>query len=166
MAVPSHKADLPAFTFRRARPKDAKAIANLATQLGYPTSALQVASRMRVALKNPKHLILTALSDRHVIAWVHGYVSGPLESDPYVEIGGLVVDESHRGKGVGTALLDRVESWARQKRCETISVRSNIIRHGAHRFYAARGYEQVKTQHTFRKRLQSSIGRDQIISNV
>jgi GNAT superfamily N-acetyltransferase len=66
---------------------------------------------------------------------------------------GLVVDESYGGKGTGGKLLEKVEEWTRQKGCRTVSVRSNVIRHEAYKFYAAQGYDQIKTQHTFRKRL-------------
>ena len=104
-------------------------------------------------LEDPKHLILAAVSEGCVVGWAHAYVCCLVESDPFVELGGLVVDESHRGKGVGGKLLAKVEEWARQKGCRTVSVRSNVIRHEAHKFYAARGYDQIKTQHAFRKRL-------------
>jgi GNAT superfamily N-acetyltransferase len=76
-----------------------------------------------------------------------------VESETFAELGGLVVDESHRGKGVGAILLEKVEDWARQKGCAAISVRSNIIRHEAHKFYLAQGYNHIKTQHAFRKSL-------------
>jgi GNAT superfamily N-acetyltransferase len=87
------------------------------------------------------------------VGWAHAYVCCLVESGPYVELGGLVVDESYRGKGVGGKLLEKVEDWARQNRCRSVSVRSNVIRHQAHKFYADQGYEQIKTQHAFRKRV-------------
>jgi GNAT superfamily N-acetyltransferase len=104
-------------------------------------------------LHDPKHLILAAVSGGRVVGWAHAYVCYLLESDMYVELGGLVVDESHRGQGVGTNLLEKVEGWARQMGARAVSLRSNIIRHEAHKFYASRGYAQIKTQHAFRKRL-------------
>lgn len=87
------------------------------------------------------------------MGWAHAYVCNFVESEAFAELGGLVVDESHRGQGVGGKLLERVEDWARQKGCSAVSARSNIIRHEAHKFYAARGYDQTKSQHVFRKRL-------------
>jgi GNAT superfamily N-acetyltransferase len=76
-----------------------------------------------------------------------------VESDAYAELGGLVVDESQRRKGVAGKLMEAVENWARQQGCSVISARSNIIRHEAHKFYASRGFKKIKTQYTFRKRL-------------
>jgi GNAT superfamily N-acetyltransferase len=108
---------------------------------------------MTAMLDDPKHLILTAVAGGRVVGWAHAYVCCLVESDTYAELGGLVVDESYRGKGVGGQLLEKVEEWARQKGCSAVSARSNVIRHDAHQFYARRGYDQIKTQHAFRKRL-------------
>ena len=85
------------------------------------------------------------------MGWAHAYLCCLVETDMYVELGGLVVDESHRGRGVGAKLLAEVEKWARQNGARAVSLRSNTIRSKAHKFYAARGYAQIKTQHAFRK---------------
>ncbi|MGD0221328.1 MAG: GNAT family N-acetyltransferase [Terriglobia bacterium] len=145
--------DLMGVTLRPARLMDAAAFASLATQLGYPSSPRQVEERMTTVLDDPKHLILAAVLGTSVVGWVHAYVCNLLESDAYAEIGGLVVDESYRGQGVGWKLMEGVEDWARQKGCHAVSVRSSVIRHEAHKFYAGRGFELIKTQHAFRKRL-------------
>ena len=145
--------DSPAVTLRPARLADAPAFANLATQLGYPSSPRQVEERMARVVDDPKHLLLAAVSGGRVVGWAHAYVCCLVESDTFAELGGLVVGESHRGKGVGAKLLEKVEEWARQKGCSAVSARSNVIRHEAHKFYAARGYDQIKTQHSFRKML-------------
>ena len=140
-------------TIRQARLADASALASLATQLGYPSSTPQIEKRMSVVLPDPKHFILVACSGSHVLGWAHAYLSCWLETDLFVHLGGLVVDESHRGRGVGSKLLGKVEEWAAQMGAHAVSVRSNIIRHEAHKFYRTRGYEQIKTQHAFRKPL-------------
>jgi GNAT superfamily N-acetyltransferase len=108
---------------------------------------------MTIVLVDPKHFILAAVFGGHAVGWAHAYVCCLMESDSFVELGGLVIDEPYRGKGVGGKLLAAVEDWARLKGCRAISVRSNIIRHEAHKFYAAQGYDQIKTQHAFRKQL-------------
>ena len=141
-------------SIRQARLADAPALASLATQLGYPSSTLQVEKRMSVALPDPKHRILVACSGSGVVGWAHAYLCCLLESDLYVELGGMVVDASHQGCGVGTRLLGQVEEWAVQMGASAVSVRSNIIRREAHKFYCTRGYGLIKTQHAFRKPLR------------
>jgi GNAT superfamily N-acetyltransferase len=153
MGKPPDPAESLAVAIRPARLTDATAFAGLATQLGYLSSPPQVEERIKAVLHDPKHLILAADSEGRVVGWAHAYVCCLVESDTYVELGGLVVDESHRGRGIGAKLLEEVERWARQMGARTVFLRSNIIRQEAHKFYAARGYEQFKTQHAFRKPL-------------
>jgi len=153
MLATPHPPDLSTVTLRPARLSDAPAFADLATQLGYPCSPGQVEERLAKIANDPKHLILAAIWEGGVVGWAHAYVCCLVETDTFAELGGLVVGESCRGKGVGGKLLEKIEDWARQRGCGAVSVRSNVIRHGAHKFYSARGYNLIKTQLTFRKRL-------------
>lgn len=61
------------------------------------------------------------------------------------EIVGLVVEATHRRRGVGTALLDAAERWARDRGCAT--VRLTVGQHNADaiRLYDGRGYHVVGT---------------------
>jgi len=106
---------------RPARLTDAPAFASLATQLGYPSTPRQVEERITAVLHDPKHFILAADAGESVVGWAHAYVCCLVESDMYVELGGLVVDESHRGQGIGARLLEKVEGWARRKRSDSSS---------------------------------------------
>ena len=49
--------------------------------------------------------------------------------------------------------LEAAEDWACQHDCPSMSVRSNVIRDRAHKFYERQGYEHYKTQKAFRKTL-------------
>ena len=145
--------DMQELTLRPGKLSDAPAIAKLATQLGYPSTSEEVERRLTPVLDDSGHLVAVAETTGGIAGWIHAYVCYVLESDAYVELGGFVVDESRRGQGVGGMLLGEVEEWARRKGCGSVRVRSNIVRLGAHKFYAAQGFEQIKTQHAFRKRL-------------
>jgi GNAT superfamily N-acetyltransferase len=63
------------------------------------------------------------------------------------------VDEQYRGCGIGRFLLQHIERWAEEKGCDTILVRSNIIRTEAHLFYQRVGYENIKQSKVFAKKL-------------
>ena len=139
MVTPPDRSSLLTVKLRPARLTDATAFAGLATQLGYHSSPSQVEERITAVLHDPKHLILAADAKREVVGWAHAYLCCLVETDMYVELGGLVVDESHRGRGIGAVLLEEVERWARQKGAHAVSLRSNTIRRKAHEFYAARG---------------------------
>ena len=53
----------------------------------------------------------------------------------------LWVAEALRGRGVGGALLDAVEQYAREKRCRLVLLSTHTFQ--APTFYAHRGYEPV-----------------------
>lgn len=58
-----------------------------------------------------------------------------------VYVDDLVVASEARGRGIGGALLRRVEALAFRCGCEAIQLESGIQRERAHSFYRARGFE-------------------------
>lgn len=131
---------------------DAERIAVLSTQLGYPSSRHEVERRLSRIVRDEDHAVFVAAgSDGQVLGWVHAHVSHLVESDPEAEVGGLVVDEAHRGGGIGRLLVERAEQWSREKRLKSVYIRSNVIRQDAHAMYKKLGYDIVKTQYAFRK---------------
>lgn len=137
---------------RLASKKDAGALAELATQLGYPSSAMQIKKRFAaLVLKPEQNAIFVAELDGRVVGWVHVHVYSLLVEDPEAEIGGLVVDESIRGLGIGANLMSAAENWACEKKCPSVYLRSNTIRIKAHEFYKRIGYRIAKSQYAFRK---------------
>jgi GNAT superfamily N-acetyltransferase len=139
---------------RRARMTDARRIAELSGQLGYPTSSAKMAVRLKLALRSKGGVCFLAETKQDgVIGWLHVSVTPLLEVERRAEVNGLVVDEHARSKGAGSSLLKAAEAWARKMRCAGISVRSNVLRERAHNFYLREGYEHYKTQKAFRKSL-------------
>lgn len=136
------------------RIEDTAAVARLATQLGYPSTAAQIERRLHALEQSPDARVLVAEApDGAVLGWIHVFGRRMLESDPDAEIGGLVVDEAARGRGVGSALVASAEAWARERGYDIVSVRSNVIRAEAHEFYKSRGYQVLKSQYKLRKAL-------------
>lgn len=88
-----------------------------------------------------------------VIGWLHVSRQPLLEVEIRAEVNGLVVAEGQRSLGAGARLLATAEDWARKHGCKSMSVRSNVIRERAHKFYERNGYEHYKTQKSFRKPL-------------
>jgi len=139
---------------RLARVEDAKILANLATQLGYPSTPEQIRTRFDVLdTKHDEHAIIVAELSHQVVGWVHTHIYCLLVDDPEVEIGGLVVDETVRGQGIGEALMQAAEDWAREQGCASVYLRSNTTRTRAHEFYKRIGYEVIKSQYALRKHL-------------
>ena len=145
----------PAVLIRPATPADAGRLAELAGQLGYPTAAHDVARRLAQLHQAGDHTVYVAeLEDGTVAGWVHVRLHQDLLDEPLAEIGGLVVDELYRGRRVGRQLMERAEQWAREHGCAGVYLRSNVIRHDAHRFYEGLGFRTVKTQLALGKRFQ------------
>ncbi len=139
---------------RRAKPGDAPRIAELSGQLGYPATASQIRQRLRAIRPASQHAVFVAEGkDVGVVGWLHVSKEPLLEVEVRAEVNGLVVSEGHRSLGAGARLLAAAEDWARKHGCKSMSVRSNVIRERAHRFYERAGYEHYKTQKSFRKPL-------------
>ena len=139
---------------RRARPTDAKSLADLSGQLGYPATPAQLKERLRRIVPASQHAVFVAESPQAgVIGWLHVSVTHLLESDTRAEVNGLVVADRQRSLGAGAKLLEAAEQWARKRGCKNVNLRSNVIRERAHLFYLRQGYEHYKTQKAFRKPL-------------
>jgi ribosomal protein S18 acetylase RimI-like enzyme len=89
-----------------------------------------------------------------VVGWLHAAISESIEGDPDVAIVGLVVDNGHRGQGIGRQLLEDAERWAREQRCAVVRLRSSAGRTAAHQFYEHVGYTNIKTQYSFVKSVE------------
>ena len=139
---------------RRARSADAKRVAELSGQLGYPATEKEMRGRLREVIKDKEAACFVAESrECGLIGWIHVSTTPLLEVERRAEVNGLVVDERARSEGAGALLLAAGEKWARGKRCRSMSVRSNVLRERAHGFYLRNGYEHYKTQKAFRKGL-------------
>ena len=139
---------------RRARSSDARRLAELSGQLGYPTTAVEITKRMRRLKPASQNALFVAESaDAGVVGWAHVSVTHLVEVGTRAELNGLIVGEGQRSLGAGARLLEAAEDWARNHGCPSMSVRSNVIRERAHKFYERRGYEHYKTQKAFRKPL-------------
>jgi GNAT superfamily N-acetyltransferase len=141
---------------RTARAEDAAAIARLATQLGYPSTVEQAAERLASLADTDAARVLLAESGGRSAGWLHVAEIRTLESEPYAEIVGLVVDASERSSGIGAVLVQAAIAWAAERGLAEIRVRSNIVRELAHRFYERQGFEVTKTQKVFRRAVPRS----------
>jgi len=143
-------------TIRPASPEDATVIALLATQLGYPNTPEEIATRLQDVLAQPGSEVLVALDDDGtVIGYGHVFGAHRVDTEPFAEIGALVVDETRRSRGTGAALVAAMEAWAIEHGYREMRVRSNVIRERAHAFYDRMGFGRVKRQQVFARAILS-----------
>ena len=139
---------------RLAQIEDAERITVLCGQLGYPAALEPVQQRLQQIQQQDGHAIyVAARADGRAVGWVHVFIRRLLMVDLHVEIGGLIVDKAHHHQGIGQLLMEQAEQWAREKGCQAVYVRSNVIREGAHAFYERIGYANIKRSKVFHKTL-------------
>jgi len=141
---------------RPARVEDLAGLADLVTQLGYPTETRAMEDRLDRLLARPLvHRVVVAPGPTggKLLGAIHAARRETIESDDHVEIGGLIVDAEARGTGVGTLLVAAAERWARDLGLPSLRVRSNVVRARAHDFYRRLGFRELKQQIAFVKEL-------------
>jgi GNAT superfamily N-acetyltransferase len=135
-------------TIRDARGDDGAAIASLLGQLGYETEAAAVAPRLeRLVIVGDR--VVVAVLDNEVVGLAQLHASPTIEHErPAAKISALVVDESHRGEGIGRALVEAMEAEARTRRCVLLFLTTAARREDAQAFYRRVGLEETGTRFT------------------
>jgi len=137
---------------RPAERTDATALAALCATLGYPGTAERVEDRLLRLREEEDHEVWVATgAGGEVVGWIHAFETHRVESDRFVELGGLVVAESHRGRGIGRALLRIAEEWALGRGITKLRVRTRIERADARSFYVRSGCVRTKRQDVYDK---------------
>ncbi|MEB3215220.1 MAG: GNAT family N-acetyltransferase [Nostocales cyanobacterium 94392] len=133
--------------------EDAERISTLCEQLGYSASDEDIKHRLHLLQQDDSHIIYVAIYNNFVVGWVHAHKYHLIMISPQVLIVGLVVDTNYRLHGIGRLLMLQIEDWAIMNNCPKISLRSNIIRKDAHKFYEKIGYTNTKHSLEFCKNL-------------
>jgi GNAT superfamily N-acetyltransferase len=127
---------------REAVAADAAAIAELLAELGYPCTGEAVAPRLDQLNSPADRVFVAVVADRPIgllaLHTMHLLHLGGL----WCRITALVVAHDHRRSGVGAALLDHAEHFARQLDAAGIEVTCSERREPAHRFYTRHGFTE------------------------
>lgn len=152
----SRTKSLPSVEVRPISELDAPAVAELSRQLGYEAPVETITERIHKILTLEDHAAFVACLDTAVFGWIDVSISHHLQSDPLATIGGLVVSENARSRGIGKILVAEAECWAKARGCRILRVRSRSTREGAHRFYLREGFRQTKLSAVFEKKLDGT----------
>jgi GNAT superfamily N-acetyltransferase len=140
---------------RSARREDAARLSELSRQLGYPSSEAEVEARLNEILGRPDHAIFVAEDAAEVVGWIQVSLSRLVESPFQARVGGLVVDERRRSRGIGPLLLRHADAWALERGCGALRVPCNVARKDAHHFYEREGFREVKVQRVFERAISA-----------
>jgi predicted N-acetyltransferase YhbS len=139
-------------TIREMQPEHAEAVSLLARELGYQRSPAQVREWIDELRRSTREQsAFVAVFANEIAGWIEVSIEHRLQSPPFAFIGGLVVEEGSRGRGIGRRLCAHAEAWAWQRGVETVRVTSRSTRAEAHRFYLRDDYKEVKTSLVFEK---------------
>jgi GNAT superfamily N-acetyltransferase len=127
----------------------AKEVQLLSKQLGYEISLDDTIANIKEVLSSKNHTAFVAIENNKVVGWIHAFKTTTIESLPFIELAGLVVDEKQRGKGVGKILVEKIKEWCKEQNVLSLRVRSNIKRKEAHQFYLNNGFKEIKEQKVF-----------------
>jgi GNAT superfamily N-acetyltransferase len=132
---------------------DTRRTGELLAQLGYELPSEELATRLaHVLAASDHHHVAVAEVDEKVVGLLHVYERPALEKPCEAVVQAMVVDAPQRGRGVGTALMQHAEAWARQRGLGSVAL---ATRHAAS-FYAQLGYGKVASSDLMRKSLCGS----------
>ncbi|PTB19119.1 N-acetyltransferase [Trinickia symbiotica] len=150
--------DSPALTqIRESNPSDHIAIAMLLHQLGYDATLALILEKLQTLILSPTDKILVATLNGKVVGSISLHALPLFHAAGYLgRITSMVVDEHHRGCGVGSALIAAAERWFTTVGCVKLEVTSGDHRADAHRFYESHGF--LRDGQRFSKQSSCSSG--------
>ena len=133
--------------------RDAPEVSLLVQQLGYERSLESVLAWIETikSAALPQSAFVACIGVE-IIGWIEISLEHRLQTPTFALIGGLVVKDGARGRGIGRLLCERAELWSWQQGVSVVRVTSRSNRSDAHRFYLRDGYCEVKTSIVFEKR--------------
>jgi GNAT superfamily N-acetyltransferase len=134
---------------RKISKEDVAAVTALNHQLGYPLSVDQTLQNINAVMENKDHDAFVAVHKNNVIGWIGVARAIQIETLPYCEIRGLIVDDKYRKHGIGKMLIEKAKQWAKEKGNDKLRLRCNVIRTEAHLFYQHLGFKEIKQQKVF-----------------
>lgn len=118
---------------------------------GYEYDLSKTKLRLAKILARKTDKIFVAVVDNIIVGYIHGSDYECTYSDSLKNIMAIAVNDNYRNRGIGRALLNAVESWAKECGCCGIRLVSGMNRTGAHEFYLKCGYTNRKVQKNFIK---------------
>ncbi len=137
------------FNLRTALIGDGESIYGLSSELSHEFLRDDFDKSLFNILDNPDHCLILISIEDIIVGWIHGIKSMRIQSEPFIEIGGMVVEKTHRRKGLGRMLFLEILSWAKKSSIEKIRVRCNVNRLETHDFYRHLNFIEIKSQNVF-----------------
>lgn len=135
--------------------KDLYDVHQLTIQLGYPSTLKNIKQRWERIHQDSHYQTLVIEQDSHVIGYADFIQEYTWEFDGgYLRIQAFVIDQAHRGKGIGKQLMAVIEQIAKEQGFKMIQLNSGNReeRYPAPAFYQGLGFDSYSIG--FRKHLE------------
>jgi GNAT superfamily N-acetyltransferase len=94
------------------------------------------------SMKEKKYRAFLAVCGGRVLGYAGTIILNLLwQAGTICHLNELVVDERLRGKGIGSLMMNHIETYAKKKKCRGIDLESAKSRKKTHKFYKDRGYD-------------------------
>lgn len=137
------------FTLRKARPEEVEALDNVMMVISdKPCCREKAAELIQKIESDPQKYLLVAVDE--ATGTLCGSLLGVVFEDicgdcrPILLVENVAVLPEYQGKGVGRAMFAEIERWGREQNCHYEMLVSGLQRTGAHKFYEALGFDEVK----------------------
>jgi ribosomal protein S18 acetylase RimI-like enzyme len=147
---------MPNIIIRKLSETDLKPLANLYKQFwGEESDVEKMKQRFMKTRDNQKYIILSAIYNGALAGSIMGIECDELygECNPFLVIENLVVDKQYRKKGIGKALMQELEKYAKERNCTQILFITEANRKEAILFYESLGYDS-NTHAGFKKSIK------------
>lgn len=136
---------------RNAESKDTDDLAKICNDdLGYNCNS-KLVERGLSMLNGSREQVFVAETNGKVVGFVHIELYNLIYCEPGTNILGLAVSSDFQRQGIGKALMQKAEEWAKQNASAFVRLNSALKRKGAHEFYRSLGYDNEKEQIRFIK---------------
>jgi ribosomal protein S18 acetylase RimI-like enzyme len=129
-------------TIRPLAAADLAAAAALLATLNVETPVALIRQRLDTLLADHSHYQLLGAFSGDVLTGVAGaWIATKIWCGRYLEIDNLVVDPAHRSSGIGSRLIEHLETVARERDCKLLVLDSYTSNRPSHRLYHRLGFE-------------------------
>ncbi len=140
---------------RKLEEKDLDELSLLYKQFWNEESNIETMKKKYQEIKNnPNYIILSAVINGTLVGSICGVVCEELYGAcrPFLVMEDLIVDKNMRKKGIGKALLEKLENFGKERKCSQIIFITETNRIDAVSFYEKMGFKS-KTHTGFKKLL-------------
>lgn len=119
--------------------------------MGYCYPLAHTEQKIRTILARPSDQLFVAVVEGAVVGYIHACDYDLIYAPQMKNIMGIAVSSNYKRHGIGRALLEQVERWARDSGAAGVRLSSGSTRTGSHAFYHTCGYTGDKQQLTLKK---------------